>query len=227
METLRSGRTGHEIAHGGTLWDSLRWDPDFADRFNQAMASGSEQVAEFVASSCDFSKASLIVDVGGGKGALAAGVLRAHPHLRGVICDLPAGLDGTAEYLERHSVQDRCTTAECDFFQSVPPGADLYLLKDIIHDWDDDRATVILSACRRAAGPGARILIVERLLPSRVTDAPTHLNAVMTDLQMMVQLGSQERTVAEYKALLEGAGWLYSGSYPGELYGVVEALSPS
>lgn len=225
METLRSGRTGHEIAHGGSLWDSLQRDPDFAVRFNQAMVSGSEHIAEFVAAGCDFSNASLIVDVGGGNGALVAGVLRAHPNLRGIVCDLPAGLAGAPGYLEQHGVLDRCTTMESDFFKSVPEGADVYLLKDIIHDWDDERAVLILSACRRAAGPGARILIVERLLPLWVTDAPAHLNAVMTDLQMMVQLGSRERTVDEYRALLEGAAWRFSGSIPGVLYGIVEAVA--
>jgi hypothetical protein len=91
METLRSGRTGHEIAHGGSLWDSLASDADFAARFNQAMVSDTEQIAEFVAAGLDFSSASLIVDVGGGNGALAAGILRAHLHLRAIICDLPAG----------------------------------------------------------------------------------------------------------------------------------------
>ena len=99
METMRSGKTGHEIAHGGSLWDSLAGDADFAGRFNQAMASGTEQIAEFVAGGSDFSSASVIVDIGGGNGALAAGILRAHPHLRAIICDLPAGLAGTREYL--------------------------------------------------------------------------------------------------------------------------------
>lgn len=225
METLRTGRTGHEIAHGGTLWDSMRRDPDFAERFNLAMASRSDKVAEFVAASHDFASASLVVDVGGGTGALVVGVLRAHPHLRGIICDLPAGMAGARTYLEQHGAVDRCTMVESNFFDSVPPGADVYLLNNIIHDWNDERAKVILSVCRQAAHAGSRILIIERLLPSRVTEAPAHLNAVMTDLQMMVQLGSRERTVEEYRSLLEDSGWRFSGSTPSALCGIVAATA--
>ena len=225
METLRSGRTGHELAHGGSLWDSLRDDPDYAQRFNRAMVSGSEGIVDFVASSYDFSDASLVVDVGGGNGALLAGVLQAHSHLRGVVCDLPAGLAGTPEYLKRHGLLDRCSTVECDFFESVPAGGDVYLVKNIIHDWADEPATRILANCRRAAARGGRVVVVERVLPARVTTAPEHLNAVMLDLQMMVQLGSKERTLDEYRTLLEGAGWQFGGSTPGGLYAMFEGVA--
>ncbi len=225
LESLRSGMTGHEIAFGRSLWDSLRRDPDFARRFNQSMVSGSERIADFVASSYDFSAASLIVDVGGGNGALAAGVLRAHSHLRGLVCDLPAGLAGAREYLKSHHLLDRCTTAECDFFESVPHGGDVYLLKNIIHDWEDDPATRILATCRTAAGPGGRLVIVERVLPAHVTAAPEHLNAAMMDLQMMVQLGSRERTQDEYRTLMERAGWQFVGAIPGGLYAMFEGVA--
>jgi hypothetical protein len=101
----------------------------------------------------------------------------------------------------------------------------VYLLKNIIHDWDDERATLILSACRRAMAIGARILLIERLLPARVSDDLVHLNAVMTDLQMMVQLGGQERTEEEYRLLLEGSGFRFSRSVSGGLFGLVEAIA--
>jgi orsellinic acid C2-O-methyltransferase len=114
---------------------------------------------------------------------------------------------------------------EADFFEKVPMGGDVYLLKNIIHDWDDEHATLILTACRRATGRGARILLIERLLPARVTDSPEHLNAVMTDLQMMVQLGGRERTLAQYRVLLEQAGFEFKGSLPGPLYAIVEGVA--
>lgn len=224
-ETMRTGRTGQEIAHAGTLWDSMRRDPDFAERFNRAMAAGSERVSAFVASACDFAEASLIVDVGGGNGGLTAAILRAHPHLRAVISDLPAGLAGAAEFLAQWALMDRVSLVESDFFESVPRGGDVYLLKHIIHDWDDERSAQVLNVCRRAALPGTRILIVERTLPALVTDAPEHLNVVMTDLQMMVQLGSRERTEEQYRALLEQTGWRFRGSIREELYSVVEGLA--
>lgn len=225
IETMRTGTTGHEIAHGGTLWDSLARDADFAARFNQAMASGSQQVAQFVASGWEFSTVSLIVDVGGGKGALAAGILRTHGHLRGVISDLAAGLAETQQYLAQQGVSERCDVVESNFFDEVPKGGDVYLLKDIIHDWDDHHASQILRSCRRACHSGAQILLIERVLPAQVTESPEHLNATMTDLQMMVQLGSRERTLAEYRVLLEQAGF-HAGSWvPGPLYGIVEGIA--
>lgn len=225
METMRSGRTGHEIAHGGTLWDSLARDADFAARFNQAMASGSEQISDFVANAWEFSNVSIIVDVGGGNGALAAGILRAHPHLRGIISDLPAGLAETQHYVAQKGVSERCSVVESNFFDDVPNGGDVYLLKDILHDWDDDHASQILKTCRRACHPGARILLIERVLPTRVTETPEHLNATMTDLQMMVQLGSRERTLGEYRGLLEEAGFGIGSWIPGPLYGIVEGIA--
>jgi hypothetical protein len=114
---------------------------------------------------------------------------------------------------------------ETDFFKSVPSGGDVYVLKQIIHDWDDKDAAAILSVCRRAMNPGARIIIIERILPSRVTEDPSHLNPVMTDLQMMVQLGAQERTLEEYQQLLTGAGFRYTRLISGVLYGLVEAVA--
>jgi hypothetical protein len=189
------------------------------------MASNSEEFAQFVATSGGFDGVALIVDVGGGTGALTAGILRAHPHLRGIVCDLPAGLAETRQYIAGRGVADRCSIVETDFFKSVPSGGDVYLLKQIIHDWDDKDAAAILSVCRRAMNPGTRIILIERILPSRVTEDPSHLNPVMTDLQMMVQLGAQERTLVEYQALLAGAEFKFSRLVPGALFGLVEAVA--
>jgi orsellinic acid C2-O-methyltransferase len=225
METLRTGVTGHSLAHGGSLWETIARDPDFAVRFNLAMASNSEEAVQFVAGSGNFAKAALIVDVGGGTGALAGGILRAYPNLRGIVCDVAAGLTKTREYLASLGVADRCSVVETDFFKSVPSGGNVYLLKQIIHDWDDEHAAAILSVCRRAMVPGARLIIIERILPSRVTNDPSHLNPVMTDLQMMVQLGAMERTLEQYQRLLTGAGFRFTRLVPGSLYGLVDAVA--
>lgn len=222
METLRTGTTGHSIAYGMTLWDHIAQDPDYGARFNAAMASLSEGVTEFVARSETFKAASLAVDVGGGKGALIAGVLRAHPHLRGILFDLRGGLVAAGEYLTSSGVADRCEILEGDFFRAVP-AADVYLLKDILHDWDDDHAVQILSVIRRSMKPEARVLIIERVVPSNVTDDPAHLHAVMTDLQMMVQLGGRERTLEEYRPLFEAAALSFVRFTPGDHFHLVEA----
>jgi O-methyltransferase/methyltransferase family protein len=222
-ETMQTGATGWQIAYGASLWELLDRDADYGQRFNRAMVAMSQTVAEFVAAGADFATAKVIVDVGGGNGALATEILRLYPGLRAIICDIAAGLAGTHEYLAQHGVLDRCEIVQSDFFKSVPKGGDVYMLKNIVHDWDDEHAGRILAACRRAMSSSARILLIERLLPARVTDEPAHLNAVMTDLQMMVQLGGQERTEEEYRSLLEDAGFQPSRSVSGGLFGLVEA----
>ena len=223
LEALRTGVTGESLAYGGTLWEHIARDPDFAARFNEAMVANSETVADFVARTADFSGASLAVDVGGGTGALIASVLLAHDHLRGIVFDLPAGLARTAAYLATRGLSDRCSVVEGDFFTSMP-AADLYLLKDILHDWDDDHAAQILRVSRSAMNPGGRMIIVERVMPSTVTDEPAHVASTMTDLHMMVLLGGHERTLEEYSALFKGAGLALKRFIPGELFHIVEAV---
>ena len=224
LKTLRTGETGQLMAHGATLWELIARDSDFAARFNDTMASNTRTYAEFVARSGDFTHAALVVDLGGGEGSLVSAVLREHTNLRGIVFDLPAGLTQTAAYLASQQVADRCKTVEGSFFQSVPT-ADVFLLKDILHDWDDERALAILAVCRRAMNPMARIMVVERGMPSRVTSTPAHLNAAFTDLQMMVQLGSQERTIDEFSALFDSAGLKLDRVIPGGVYQLVEAVA--
>lgn len=223
METLRTGVTGQSLAHGGTLWDLIARDPDFGARFNAAMAGNTEDMAVFVGSAGDFSLASVVVDVGGGEGSLVAGVLRAHPGMRGVVYDLAAGLVQTKAYLASHGVADRCEIVEGSFFESVPLG-DVYLLKDILHDWDDDAATAILRVCRRKMNVASRLMIVERVMPSRITATPAHVNATMTDLQMMVQLGGKERTPEEFGELFAAADLRLDRFTPGGVYQLLEAI---
>lgn len=223
METLQTGVTAQSLVHGGTLWDLIARDPDFAARFNEAMAWNTENAAEFVATSGDFAGAATVVDVGGGEGSLLAAVLLAHLDLRGIVFDLPAGLSQTAAYLAAQKVLDRCSIVEGDFFKSVPPG-DVYLLKDVIHDWDDEKAAAILGVCRHEMSSRGRVMLVERVLPSRVSSSPAHLNATITDLQMMMQLGSQERTLDEYAGLLEAARLKLDRFTPGGVYQLIEAV---
>lgn len=225
METLRTGETGQQLAYGETLWGSMAHDPDFAVRFNQAMVANSEVAVELVSRSGEFDEASVVVDVGGGKGGLVGGILADHRHLRGIICDLPAGLAEAPAYLAAIGVADRCVVVESDFFASVPQGGDVYLLKDILHDWDDDHAASILAVCRQAMTPGARLIVVERVLPSRVTDDPKDMQPAMTDLHMMVVLGGRERTLEDYRSLFEGAGFSFSRLVPGRPFSLVEAVA--
>lgn len=227
LQTLQTGVTGQKLAHGGTLWDSIASDPDFASRFNRAMVLNSEGAAESISQSGDFEHASVVVDVGGGKGGLIGGILVRHPHLRGIVCDVSAGLGETRAYLSSLGVLERCEIAECDFFQSVPAGGDVYVLKDILHDWDDEHAAAILTVCRAAMAPGTRLMLVERSLPERVGDDPSDVNRVITDLHMMVLLGGKERAISDFKILFAATKFELTRAVPffGQPFGIIEAAA--
>ena len=139
-------------------------------------------------------------------GALLAAVLGAGPGTRGVLFDLPQGLVSARATLEEAGVLPRATLVEGSFFESVPAGGDLYLLKWIIHDWSDDEALVILANCRQSMSSTARLVLLERSLPQHVDDSPASLDATMADLHMRVVVGGRERTSDEYRDLLTRAG---------------------
>lgn len=225
LEALRTGVTGHSLAYGRTLWETLATDSDFAARFNELQAANSKVVGDFVAANGEFRDARVIVDVGGGRGALLAAVLQAHRHARGIVCDLPAGLGETRAFLAGVGVGDRAEVVEADFFKAVPAGGDVYLLKDILHDWPDEDAARILAVCRSAMHDGARLMVVERIVPSHVTADPAQLNPVMTDLHMMVLFDGRERTPEQLSALFDAARLKLARVVPGETFSLVEALA--
>ena len=165
--------------------------------------------------------APLVVDVGGGRGALLAGILKAHPGVRGIVFDQPHVVAGARETLAAAGVADRCAVEGGDFFQTVPAG-DAYILKNVIHDWDDARATTILRHCRGAIGPNGKLLLVELLLPPRNTPSFAH----WADLEMLVMTeGGRERTETEYAALYTAAGFRLSRVVPTEsAFAIVEGV---
>ena len=222
LETLRTGVPGQLLEHSETMWDRIAREPDFAERFNEAMVINSQAVVDFVAETGDFAGASVVADIGGGTGALVAGILLAHPELKGIVFDIPGGLGETAAYLAEQRLSDRCQILEGSFLESVPP-ADIYLLKDILHDWDDERSTQILSVCRRGINPGGRLMIVERVAPPHITVDPNHFASAMTDLHMMVQLGGRERTREDFDALFKATGFEATRFTPGEIFHLLEA----
>ena len=146
----------------------------------------------------DFSAYPTIVDVGGGHGPLLAAILAAAPASRGVLYDLPSVVANAPSLLRKQDVADRVRIAEGSFFDSVPPDGDAYVLKNIIHDWPDEKAMQILRNVRAAAGPRATVLLVEFVIPRHDRDFP----GKWVDLEMMLNLGARERTAAEYRDLL-------------------------
>jgi precorrin-6B methylase 2 len=204
--TLETGLPAYEKVYGMPRFAHLAQDPEASELFNEAMRSGSESVAGEVAAACDLSSARTVIDVGGGTGALLAGVLLAYPGLRGAILDIPAGLRGARENLQAHGVLERTDLIEGNFFEAVPGGYDAYLLKYIVHDWDDDQAANILGHCAEGMTATARLLLVERVLPERAEPSAAARTVFLADMNMMVALGGRERTAVEYGRLLKQAG---------------------
>ena len=206
MYSLETGKSAFEHVHGMSRWEKLAENPEEAAMFNAAMVEATTRGAKQVASAYDFGDARSVVDVGGGSGALLTGILLANPHLRGVLFDLPAGLAGADEALIAAGVRARVEIVEGSFFERVPDGSDIYLLKSIIHDWDDEHSIKILTTCRAAMSAGSRLLIVDRIVPEPVSADGRDIWTVMSDLHMMVLLGGRERTNTELGNLFEPAG---------------------
>jgi hypothetical protein len=226
--SVRTGRPGWDEAHGQTWVDYYDTHPDAAATFNRAMSQHTRDAAPALVDACDVKRFATIVDVGGGDGMLLGRMLAAGPHLDGVLFDLPAGLTAAPATLEEMRVADRCRIAPGNFFDEVPPGADAYVLKQILHDWPDERAVEILRRCRDAMGPGSRLLVLERLLPD-VADAG-HAGSLLLDMHMLVVTGGRERTLPEFRDLLDASGFRLTG-VAGPLlpfgYHVLEATTSS
>jgi hypothetical protein len=182
-----------------------------AEVFNRAMAEFTRLVAYAVLRIYDFSGLRRIVDVGGGHGAFLATLLQANPDLQGVLFDRPHAMPGAMASLAEAAVIARCEFVAGDFFEQIPAGADGYLLKTIVHDWDDERSIVILRNCRRAMPNGGRLIVVERVLPDRFEANRRHHAIARADLTMLIAFGGRERTAAEFAGLFEAAGFRLAG----------------
>jgi hypothetical protein len=220
LETVKTGRSGRELAFGSSWIDSIAENPDSLATFNAAMSERTAAFAPTVAATYDFVSARTVVDVGGGQGILLVEILRRNPHLRGVLFEHPAVAADARVAWQASDLADRCEVVAGDFFHRVPAGADRYILANVLHDWDDAGCVQILRNCRGAMAPAGRVMIVERLIPDHGGDAvPT----LLSDINMLVLTGGQERTNAEYGELLSAAGLTMTGvaavAFP---YGVVE-----
>jgi hypothetical protein len=184
-------------------WEYRARNPEVNAKFNASETSIVTQVANAVASAYDFSGFGRLVDVGGSHGALLIAILKNNPELRGVLFDQPHVVEGAREPLKTASLLERCEIVGGDMFEAVPAGGDAYLLSRIMHGWNDDRAVVILANCRRVMGPQSKLLVAEEIIPAG--DVPSY--GKLTDLNMLVSAGGQERTEAEYRALYAGAGF--------------------
>lgn len=220
-DCVGTGRSSFERLYGGFAY--YRDDPEAGRAFREAMADSSAALVLPLLLDRDLTGFDTIVDVGGGHGALLAGLLSGHPKGRGVLFDLPHVVAHAQATLERAGVADRCEVVGGDFFTAVPSGGDVYLLANIVHDWDDERAVRILRNCAKAMNDGGRVLLCEAVLPgTRNRFSP----AIVIDLEMLVMCeGGRQRTVDELGGLLEQAGLRLAGVRPGEMYSLVEAVA--
>lgn len=201
LDSLETGGVAFELVYGSSKWKYHVGHPEEAKIFDAAMTSFSSVVNEEVVASYDFSASREVVDIGGGKGSLLATILKANGNLHGVLSDLPQVIDGAKAAFVESGLEDRCDLIAGDFFTSVPQ-ADTYIIKWIIHDWDDDRAISILKNCREAMTSDGKIVLVESIVEPGRGSSFTKL----MDLNMLVMTGGRERTQAEYVGLFEAAG---------------------
>jgi len=205
-EILHSVKTGEitcDHVHGKPVFEYFPEHPEISELFNNAMTCMSEMVTPALLEAYDFAGIHTLMDVAGGHGALLRAILNKHPEMRGILVDMEHVIDGAKQVPANQAVANRCTFQSADFFAELPTGADAIIMKHIIHDWDDDKAVLILKNCRKAlAGkPGAKILLVESVLPE---GNEPHLGKFI-DLEMFVFPGGRERTEAEFRELFSQA----------------------
>jgi hypothetical protein len=222
-ETVTSGT--HWANGGREGFFSMAHRPEEAGILNRSMVEQTLQMAGAIAEAYDFAALHRVIDVGGGYGALLAVLLQSYPHLEGATADLAYMEAEATAFLRRSGIAERARFIATDFFEQVPQGADGYLLKYIIHDWDDADCVQILRNTRAAAG-SAPVLIVERIVPERIEPAPAHVTVICGDINMMVATGGLERTENEYRHLLEAAGFELARVIPTRsAFSILEARS--
>ncbi|MDF0675523.1 MAG: methyltransferase [Nitrospira sp.] len=202
LESVQTGKPGLEQVTGMPIFDWLAQHPAEASLFSETMVSFHGAEPSAVADAYDFSGMRTIVDVGGATGNLLATILSQHPKPRGILYDLPHVTRDAPALLQSRGVAGRVTIESGSFFDRVPTGHDTYLLSHIIHDWTEAQCLTILGHCQRALAPAGLVLIIEMVLPEDNTPHP----GKMLDMMMLVGPGGQERTIPEYRQLLDKAG---------------------
>jgi hypothetical protein len=204
LGTAQTGGIAFDAAHSMPFSDYVAQHPEVSRGLDERAAGNTARVADSIAASYGFSGCRRLVDVGGGYGTLAAAIVRRNPHLTAIVSDRASVEAAALAYLARVEGGERCSFVSIDFFESVPSGGDVYLLKSVIHDWDDQQGRAILRNVRQAISSGGRLLLVERVMPSQ---SDPSFELAMYDIMMMVLSNGHERSEGEYRALLGTAGF--------------------
>ena len=203
LHSVQNGSPAFDLVFGRSLFDYLRQNADAADAFNKGMSNLSSMLAYAVLMAYDFRGVSSIVDVGGGQGQLLRKILQFNPEMRGTVLDTPPTLETANQEASHDRCGGRCSYIAGNFFESIPRGADAYLLCGVVHDWDDNRAITILRNCRTAMKKSGRLLLVDTVVP----DTDSRSFSKLLDLNMLVMTEGRERTQAEFCGLLEASGY--------------------
>ncbi|WP_031465383.1 methyltransferase [Sciscionella sediminilitoris] len=206
LGTIGTGEPAYTRRYGRGFWADLDANPELRRSFDAQMNWRFRVQAPQIAERFDWSRFARILDVGGGEGTVLAAILRAHPGVRGQVLELPPTAAAAERRFAAAGFGDRAGAVSGSFFDPLPAGADAYLLSDILHDWDDDNARAILDGCRRAAGPGGTVVVIEPVLGQGVDTA--------MDLFMLMCFGGRERTVGELTMLAADRGLVLRGSAP-------------
>lgn len=220
-DTVQTGDNAYEKIFGKPIFDHLAEQPEKARIFDDAMTGIHGRETGAILDAYDFSGINVIADIGGGNGSKVTAILQKHPEMRGILFDLPHVVERARPHIEAVGLSDRCQLVDGDFFQSVPSGADAYVMRHIIHDWDDDKSLTILKNCHTAMSPGNKLLLVESVIPP----GNDPFMGKFLDLTMMLIPGGKERTKDEYWDLYDRAGFDLVGIVPtGTEVSVVEGV---
>jgi hypothetical protein len=222
VDALKTGKSPVDGVFGGDVWAYFSKNPAELNLFAGAMGDLSDVAAGDAVKAYDFTKFGKIVDVGGSHGVVLSHLLTAAPKAAGVLFDVPQVIEGAGPNLVKRGVRERVELVAGNFFERVPAGGDLYVMKHIIHDWDDEKAAVILRNCAAAARSDATLALFELVLPDQPVPNPV---PYLMDLNMLVMVNGRERTAADYRALLARSGWRMTRVVPtaGE-FSIVEAV---
>ena len=207
LTTVRTGEPAFRRIFRAGSFEYFADHPEEAAVFDDAMGSFTAMIAGLVAAAYDFGPMRDVIDVGGGEGRLLTGILRAYPSLNGAVFDLPRLAEAATRQIATVGLAGRYRFVGGDFFETIPGGFDAYLLKHVIHDWDDESAVRILENCRRAMGPQAKLLLVEGVYPTRIDSSPESRGAAANDVNMLVCTGGRQRSEAEFRSLYAAAGF--------------------
>jgi predicted O-methyltransferase YrrM len=210
LYSVQTGKPGFDRVYGMPVFDFLSRHPEQARTFDEAMVGVHGRETAAMVEAFDLSGVKVLADVGGGNGSLLTAVLMRYKAMRGVLFDLPGVIERARKNIEAAGLQDRCQCVAGNFFESVAGGADAYLLRHIIHDWDDEKSTQILKNVHAVLPAGGRVLVVENVIEPG--NAPAF--GKLLDLTMLVLPGGKERTEEEYRALFAGAGFRLSRVVP-------------